>query len=545
MSWSTRHSLSEYCLSECRLLGSYQSRPDLSALAGHGAGLPHALYSAGSVRNLDRYLIDEQEVDGFELMQAAARSAFRQLLRRWPQCRRVLVLCGVGNNSGDGYLLATCALRHGLDVICLMLADSAKLQGDVRKTWQRASDQKISMVTAAQSTDTDLTSLLEQADVTVDAMLGTGLNGAPRGEFARVIALCNQSAAGVLALDVPSGLNATTGAAAGDVVAADATVTFIGLKAGLFTGHGPAVCGEVVFEDLGVASQLDGCTEPVLATRADWFSVTLGISKRAANAHRGNFGHVLVVAGDRGFGGAGLLAAEAAARSGAGLVSLATRQEHVVAALNRCPSVMSHGVVHGTELAPLLAAATVVVWGPGLGQSAWGQQMLQQVLECNKPQVLDADALNLMADGLVANKALAAADSCILTPHPGEAARLLGCTVAEVEIDRLSAARTLQSRYGCAILLKGAGTVIATMHGQVFVVSGSNPGLATGGMGDVLAGIAGGLLAQLTSSTQAVVTAAALHLAAADMATQQFGYMGLQPTDVIDALPRVLACSGR
>lgn len=539
MSWSARHSLSESCLSELRLLEPSLSKPDLSAPAGHCAGLPQALYSAGSVRNLDRYLIDEQGVDGFELMQAAARSAFSQLLRRWPQCRHVLVLCGAGNNGGDGYLLATCALRHGLGVTCLVLTDPAKLKGDARKAWQRASDQKISMVTAAQLADKDLISLLEQADVTVDAMLGTGLNGAPRGEFARVVEFCNQSAAGVLALDVPSGLNATTGAAAGDVVAADATVTFIGLKAGLFTGHGPAVCGEVVFEDLGAAQQLGGCTEPVLATRADWSSVTLGISKRAANAHKGHFGHVLVVAGDLGFGGAGLLVAEAAARCGAGLVSLATRQEHVAAALSRCPSVMSHGVVHGSELAPLLAAATVVVCGPGLGQSAWGQQMLEQVLACNKPQVLDADALNLMA-----NKASVAADNRILTPHPGEAARLLGCTVAEVELDRLSAARKLQSRYGGAILLKGAGTVIASMHGEMFVVSGSNPGLATGGMGDVLAGIAGGLWAQLTDSTQAVVTAAALHLAAANMATQQFGYMGLQPTDVIDALPRVLACSG-
>jgi len=544
MSWSARHSLSESCLSELRLLEPHLSKSDLSVPTGFGAGLPQALYSAGSVRNLDRYLIDEQGVDGFELMQAAARSAFRQLRRRWPQCRHVLVLCGAGNNGGDGYLLATCALRHGLGVTCLVLTDPAKLKGDARKAWQRASDQKISMVTAAQLADKDLISLLEQADVTVDAMLGTGLNGAPRGEFARVVEFCNQSAAGVLALDVPSGLNATTGAAVGDVVAADATVTFIGLKAGLFTGHGPAVCGEVIFEDLGAAQQLGGCTEPVLATRADWSSVTLGISKRAANAHKGHFGHVLVVAGDRGFGGAGLLVAEAAARSGAGLVSLATRQEHVAAALSRCPSIMSHGVVHGSELAPLLAAATVVVCGPGLGQSAWGQRMLEQVLACNKPQVLDADALNLMASGLMTNKASVAADNCIFTPHPGEAARLLGCTVAEVELDRLSAARKLQSRYGGAILLKGAGTVIASMHGEMFVVSGSNPGLATGGMGDVLAGIAGGLLAQLKDSTQAVVTAAALHLAAANLATQQFGYMGLQPTDVIDALPRVLACSG-
>jgi NAD(P)H-hydrate epimerase len=170
--------------------------------------------------------------------------------------------------------------------------------------------------------------------------------------------------------------------------------------------------------------------------------------------------------------------------------------------------------------------------------------MLQQVLVCNKPQVLDADALNLMASGVLADKAPEAAYNRILTPHPGEAARLLGCTVAEVEIARLSAARRLQSHCGGTILLKGAGTVIASMHGQMYVASGSNPGLATGGMGDVLAGIAGGLWAQWADPSQAAVTAAALHLAAANMATQQFGYMGLQPTDVIDALPRVLACSG-
>lgn len=529
MSWSAKHSLTESLL---------------SAAAGSGAGLPHALYSAGSVRNLDRYLIDEQGVDSFELMQAAARGAFRQLLRRWPQCRHVLVLCGAGNNGGDGYLMATCALRHGLGVTCLVLADPAKLQGDAGKAWRRASEQNITMVTAAQSADADLTTLLQQADVTVDALLGTGLSGAPRGEFARVIGLCNQFSVGVLALDIPSGLNATTGAAAGNVVAADATVTFIGLKAGLFTGHGPAVCGEVVFEDLGAARQLDGCAESVLATRVDWASVRSGIPKRAANAHKGHFGHVLVVAGDLGFGGAGLLVAEAAARSGAGLVSLATRPEHVAAALSRCPSVMSHGVMQGSGLAPLLAAATVVVCGPGLGQSAWGQQMLQQVLGCSLPQVLDADALNLMSGSALVNSVPLARDNRILTPHPGEAARLLGCTVAEVEIDRLSAAHKLQLRYGGTILLKGAGTVIATVSGQIFVTSGSNPGLATGGMGDVLAGIVSGLWAQMADPAQAAVTAAALHLAAANTATQQFGYMGLQPTDVIDALPRVLACAG-
>ena len=524
MSSSARHSLSE----------SHSSPP-----AGASASMPEALYSADSVRNLDRYLIDEQAIDGFELMQAAARSAFRQLLRRWPECNEVRVLCGAGNNGGDGYVLAASALRHGLSVKCLALTDPAKLQGDARKAWQRASEQKVSIVNSAQLADDDLASWLQQADVTVDAMLGTGLKGAPRDEFARVIALCNQSASVVLALDLPSGLNATTGAAAGDVVAADATVTFIGLKAGLFTGHGPAVCGEVVFEDLGAGQQLEGCTEPTVAMRADWYSVASRIPRRVANAHKGHFGHVLVVAGDRGFGGAGLLVAEAAARCGAGLVSLATRPEHVSAALSRCPSVMSHGVVHGSELAPLLAAATVVICGPGLGRAAWGQQMLQQVLACDKPQVLDADALNI-----IAARVLVAADNRILTPHPGEAARLLGVTVAEVEADRLAAARKLQALYKGTIVLKGAGTIIASAEHQLVIVNGSNPGMACGGMGDVLAGIVGGLWSQLSDPAQAAVTAVALHLAAANTATQQLGYMGLQPTDVIDAVPQVLMRAG-
>ncbi len=324
-----------------------------------------------------------------------------------------------------------------------------------------------------------------------------------------------------------------------DVISADATVTFIGLKAGLFTGQGPAVCGEVVFEDLGTAQHLEKCNEPLLATRADWHSCAARIPRRVANAHKGHFGHVLVVAGDHGFGGAALLVAQAAARSGAGLVSLATRPEHVAAALSRCPSVMSHGVMQGSELAPLLAAATVIVCGPGLGQGAWGQQMLQQVLACNKPQVLDADALNLMA-----GEVSVAVDQRILTPHPGEAARLLGISVAEVEADRLAAATQLQAQYGGSIVLKGAGTVIASADGQLSLVSGSNPGMACGGMGDVLAGITAGLWGQMADPNQVAISAAALHLAAANSAAEQFGFMSLQPTDVIDSLAKVLAAAG-
>ena len=518
---------------------SSSTRHNLTKAQASQPNLPLALYSADGVRNLDRYLIDKQGLRGFELMQTAARSAFRQLLRRWPYARHVLVLCGAGNNGGDGYVLASLAVRHGLNVKCLALADPAKLQGDALKAWQLANAQKVETCLSSQLTDNDLAAWLRHTDVVVDAMLGTGLQAAPRGEFARVIALCNQAAVAVLALDVPSGLNASSGAAAGDVISADTTVTFIGLKAGLFTGQGPVVCGEVVFEDLGTAQHLEHCNEPLLATRADWHSCSAHIPRRAVNAHKGHFGHVLVVAGDYGFGGAALLVAQAAARSGAGLVSLATRPEHVAAALSRCPSVMSHGVMQGSELAPLLAAATVIVCGPGLGQGVWGQQMLQQVLACNKPQVLDADALNLMA-----GEVSVAVDQRILTPHPGEAARLLGVSVAEVEADRLAAAKQLQAHYGGSIVLKGAGTVIVGAVVQLTLVNGSNPGMACGGMGDVLAGITAGLWAQMADPNQVAISAAALHLAAANSAAEQFGFMSLQPTDVIDSLAKVLAGAG-
>tara|TARA_R110001583_G_scaffold90446_1_gene232352 strand:- start:15511 stop:16608 length:1098 start_codon:yes stop_codon:yes gene_type:complete len=350
-----------------------------------------------------------------------------------------------------------------------------------------------------------------------------------------MIAQCNRSGLPVLAVDLPSGLNATTGAAKGEAVQAAMTVTFIGRKAGLYTGQGAAVCGDVVFEALNVSVGVADSGESPIARLRRWPSVRDWLPVRPANAHKGRFGHVLVVAGDRGFGGAGLLAAEAAARSGAGLVSLATRPEHMTAALARCPSVMVHGLTHGSELPALLDAASVVVCGPGLGQSAWGQQMLQQVVESGKPRVLDADALNLLS-----SRVAMPFSNQILTPHPGEAARLLNCLVPEIEADRMAAANKLQSLYGGVILLKGAGTIIASGTDAVDVAGGSNPGMATGGMGDVLSGIIGALYAQMKDSPlHAAVLGAVVHLEAACRASSDKGYMGLIPTDVIEALPQV------
>ncbi|WP_171040676.1 NAD(P)H-hydrate dehydratase [Marinobacter alexandrii] len=497
--------------------------------------LPDTLFSADAVREIDRYVIDQQGVDGFDLMQRAAYSAFRRLVRQWPEAKSILVLCGAGNNGGDGYLVAANAARHGIGVHCVAVAPTKKLTGDARKAWRKAVADGVEVQELATLTAETRETLFRGADVLVDAMLGTGVSGVPREPFAGLIAQCNHGSAPILAIDLPSGLNATTGAAEGDVVRADLTVTFIGLKSGLFTGQGSAVCGTVAFESLDTETGVSRSGQRPLACRLDWPSTMPWLPKRPANAHKGRFGHVLVVAGDRGFGGAGLMAAEAAARSGAGLVTLATRPEHVTAALARCPSIMAHGLIHGSELPPLLESVSVVVCGPGMGQGAWAQQMLEQVLDSGKPKVLDADALNLLS-----KRVAVPAENQILTPHPGEAARLLGCLVPEVEADRMAAARTLQSIYGGTVLLKGAGTVIASDRETVDIVSGSNPGMATGGMGDVLSGIIGAFYGQLDNARQAAALGASVHLAAANRASVEKGFMGLIPTDVIDILPAVL-----
>lgn len=510
----------------------------MPAVSAHS--IPEALYSADSVRAMDRYLIQNQGVDGFELMQKAASAAFRHLVSVWPKAHPILVLCGAGNNGGDGYLIAASARRHGLSVSCLAVAPTEKLAGDARTAWLKAKADGVEVLEWRRLSDADVLEYITAASVIVDALLGTGVAGAPREPFATVIRQLNGLNKAVLAVDIPSGLNATTGAAEGEVVRADVSVTFIGAKPGLYTGAGVDVCGQVIFEPLEAERVGVESGELPKAELWPWQRCQGWLPVRPASAHKGLFGHVLVVAGDHGYGGAGIMAAEAASRAGAGLVSLATRPEHVTAALVRCPSLMVRGVTHGSELPALLQQADVVVCGPGIGRSAWGRQMVQQVVASDKPRVLDADALNIMA-----GRRLVPGGNYVLTPHPGEAARLLGCAVRDVEADRIGSAARLQQQWGGIVLLKGAGTVIATGDEVPAIIPGCNPGMATGGMGDVLSGILGAFLGQVPAARKAVISAAAVHLAAANRAAQEQGYMGLLPSDVIATLPRVLAASER
>ena len=483
-----------------------------------------ALYTAAQIRALDRCAIDEHGLPGIVLMKRAGAAALAEILRRWPQARSLSVLCGGGNNGGDGYIVAALARQRDLSARVYSLVAPETLAGDAARAHRFAIDAGVPV--RPWNSQADL-----GGDVLVDALLGTGITRPVTGAFADAIAALNAAAAPVAAIDIPSGLHADTGAELGIAVRAAVTVTFIGRKLGLYTGRGPACAGDTVFADLDVPATVHARI-PAEAELLELDALVGLLPARARDAHKGNFGHVMVIGGDRGFGGAALMAAEAAARAGAGLISVATHPEHAASFLARRPELMVKGVPSGQELEPLLAAPSVLVVGPGLGRSPWSEQMLQQALAAQRPMVLDADALNLVAGGRFGSEF--ADRRWVLTPHPGEAARLLATDNVTVQGDRPGTCRALQRRFGGAVLLKGAGTLIADADGPLGVCPYGNPGMASGGMGDVLSGVIGALLAQGLDPGAAARLGACLHGRAADLAAAASGEIGLLATDLPD-----------
>ncbi len=486
--------------------------------------LPTALHTAANSRELDRRAIEQLGIAGAHLMQRAGRAAFNALLQRWPEVEQIHVCCGTGNNGGDGFVIAALAQARGIPVSVWQVGDPAKIGGDALLAKQMAEREGVV------SRPFDASEL--KAGVIGDALLGTGLGGDVRAPFLEAIAAINDAGLPVLALDIPSGLCSDTGSELGLAVRADLTVTFIAAKQGLLTGRGPACCGELRFDDLQLPTDLLAQVAPS-SRRLDLDDLNRLLPRRARDAHKGHFGHLLVIGGDHGFGGAALMAAEAAGRLGAGLVSCATRAEHLPAFLARRPELMAHAVRSGQELAPLLARATAIVIGPGLGQSGWSEQLLAAVLASDLPLVVDADALNLLA-----RLPLVRRDNWLLTPHPGEAARLLGSDTAAIGRDRVATARALQQRFGGAVILKGSGSLVVDGDG-VSICPYGNPGMASGGMGDVLSGVLGGLLTQHLSVDDAARLGVCLHGRAADLAAAQQGERGLLATDLIPYLHRL------
>jgi len=491
---------------------------------------PTPLYTARQVRELDRLAIEERGIAGIRLMKRAGRATLKALLARWPRPSTLTLYCGAGNNGGDGYIVAALARAAGIPVSVVAVAPLTKLAGDARLAYDFALREGVTVVGLAEAAP-------PAEGVIVDALLGTGLAGDVRGDFALAIAQINASGLPVVAVDIPSGLCADTGKVLGDAVLADVTVSFIGLKRGLFTGRGPVFSGQLIFDDLAVPGDIYPRVEAGVV-RCDWPSLHRALPRRPADAHKGLFGHVMVVDGDTGFGGAAAMAAEAALKTGAGLVSVATRAGHVPAIIARCPEVMAVAVASGQQLEVLLDRPSVLVVGPGLGTSPWSEQLLQKALATGLPLVVDADALNILAAGRVGKDA--DLSRAVLTPHPGEAARLLGCTAADIQADRFAAVGALAAKYRATVLLKGAGTLIASGDGDIALCPYGNPGMATGGMGDILSGVIGALLGQGLSPRAAAETGACLHALAGDDGAAQHGQIGLCASDLLPLLRRRL-----
>ncbi len=454
-------------------------------------------------------------------MRRAGCAVFKKIRRCWPDKNKLIVFCGAGNNAGDGYVIAKLALDMDIKVNVVSLVDVQKLKGDAFIAYQ-------DYVTAGGLVSSFQTHLNLESAVLVDALLGTGLDRAVSGNFAEAIEQINGSNSPVIAVDIPSGLNADTGQVMSYAVRSDETVTFIALKQGLFTADAAEYCGNISFSSL----QLPKDIYNRVAYSARLIQ-TYQLPVRQRCAHKGHFGHVLLIGGNAGYTGAIRMAAESALRSGAGLVSVARRAQHSHMINLGRPELMCHAVENREQLTALLAKASVVVIGPGLGQDNWAQSMLSCVLGTAIASVVDADALNLLARHPVKK------NNWVLTPHPGEAARLLHCSNDHIQKDRFAAIKQLQEIYGGICLLKGAGTLILGDQ-DIAISTNGNPGMASGGMGDVLSGIIGGLAAQGIELELAVQTAVHVHGRAADICAAQDGERGLLASDLMLIIRKLL-----
>ena len=483
---------------------------------------PTLLYRIDQVREMDRRAAALPGMGSYELMQRAGSAAWALLRERWPGARRIAVACGPGNNGGDGYVLARLARADGFQVDVVALGEPRTPDAQAaQRDWL-----------AAGGLSRPYDGSLPDADVWVDALVGIGLDRAPTDELQALIDQLNVARRPMLALDVPSGIDADAGRAFGTPIRATATVTFIAGKRGLHTGPARDYCGEVLLAPLDIsAAVFQGVVPAAQLLRAA--QLADGLAPRRANAHKGEHGHVLCIGGEVGMGGAVRLCAEAALRAGVGLASVATRGEGVAALVAARPEAMTHAVEDATALLPLLERADVIAVGPGLGKRDWGRALFEAAAASGKPMIVDADALNLLSER---PRPLPQA---ILTPHPGEASRLLGWDRDRLRDDRYAAVDELVRRFECAVVLKGAGTLVAAPGELTAVIDAGNPGMATGGMGDVLSGVIAALHAQGMPGFQAAAYGALLHAAAGDAAACIDGERGLLPSDLFPQLRRL------
>ena len=504
------------------------------------------LVTAAQMRAMDRAAIEDFGLPGIVLMENAGTAVVAACAELLTQRGGyvVRVFAGKGNNGGDGFVVARHLHNAGCEVAVALLARGEELRGDAATNHAIAAKMGIPIVEITERNRARLRKMAAEADLIVDAVLGTGLSGEVTGLSREAIRAINGSPAPVVAVDIPSGVHADTGAILGVAVRADLTVTFGLPKIGLYQHPGAALAGDVRTADISLPASLTDNPDlrVELATAPLMRSL---FPARAPAGHKGDCGRVAIVAGSRGFTGACALAAKGALRAGAGLVTMAMPdavapviQGLVAEAISRPLPSTPEGTLAAAALDELLElneSMDAVVLGPGLTQHVETQTLIREVVaRCRAPLVADADAINALARD--AAPLLARRGPTVLTPHPGEFARLRHTDIASVQADRVNAATAAAREYGCVVLLKGAGTVTADADGRVVINPTGNDGLATGGTGDVLAGIIGGLLAGGAAPFEAAALGAYWHGLAADLIAERRSARTLIAGDLLDYL---------
>lgn len=487
--------------------------------------LKKALFLNKQIRLCERQAIDELGLTEDELMLRAGSAALNILKTHYPDTKCIAIFCGSGNNAGDGYVLATLLHQENFDVTVYQCKKLEELPNAARNAAVTA----IAAGVVCQCLDELIDS---EVELIVDALLGIGIQGEVRGPIAQAINLINDSGLPVLSLDIPSGLDADTGRILGVCINAAVTVTFIAYKVGLFTLDGPDQCGKVVCNSLQLNTLVHAISPAAYQLDAPIFQGI--IPPRRKNSHKGLYGHVLIIGGGSGMPGAVGLAAAAALRVGAGRVTVATIAEHVSAILPLIPEAMIYPVDEVDALLPLLKSATIGVIGPGLGESEWSNALFQKAIAAQIPLVIDASALRMLARNPQHD------DNWILTPHPGEAASLLACSTENIQMDRYKAATLIQQQYGGTVVLKGAGSIVRSSDAESYICVTGNPGMASAGMGDVLSGVIGGVVAQGISLVDATKMGVWLHGKAGDEAVRMQGELGLLASDLLPYLRQLI-----
>ena len=494
------------------------------------ASLPQPAFGAMDVQKNEALVAASQGISMYDLMESAGAAVFSHIKARY-LCADMLVVCGKGNNGGDGYIVARLAKLAGFNVSVVVLAKAEQITGDANKALQKLSGLTKPIFAPDIESAAKLINQFK-GELILDCIFGIGFKGELTQNYKTVIKAINQYLADVVSVDVPSGLNADTGFITSVCVLAKATISFIVLKKGLLTGQAANAIGELYLAELNVGTAFIAQHQSNIYVQGQ-LNLPL-LSKRHKSAHKGDIGLALAIGGNEGMPGAIKLTSEAALRCGASLLATCCHPKNQSMIVNGRPEIMlAPADIDQLINSRFLKKAKAIAIGPGLGRDSWGQQLYDFVISCDLPLILDADGLYFLSKNPVKKS------NWVLTPHPGEAALLLGTSVEEIESDRFAAVTAIQQKYGGVCLLKGAGTLISDGR-QIWINTSGNPGMASGGMGDVLTGIILAMILQLPDLMSATRLAAFIHGQAADIIAAKNGERGMLASDLFAELQHLV-----